>query len=82
MANKGQVTKALQAVGACWAVRTDKFCGADDPLEDQMAGRKTYHVHPDASYPHQDHILRFASLRAIMEWVGEVKAARKAHALQ
>ena len=74
MATKEQITRALQEIGACWAVRTDKFCSKDDPHEDQVAGRKTYHVHPDANWPHQDHILRFASLRAIMAWVSEVKA--------
>lgn len=72
-----RVTKSLLEVGACWAVRSDKYCDANDPYEDQLAGVKTYHVHPDQSYPHQDHIIRFRSLKEILAWTKAVKACNE-----
>lgn len=70
-----RITRSLKRIGACWAVRSDKFCGADDSLEDRMDGRKTYHIHPDASYPHVNSVEQFDSLREIEEWIAEMKAA-------
>lgn len=66
-----RITRNLRRIGACWAVRSDKFCGADDSLEDRLSGHKSYHVHPDAGYPHVGYICQFDSLREIEEWITE-----------
>jgi len=69
-----RITRGLVAIGACWAIRSDKFCGANDPFDDQVAGRKTYHVHADAAEPRQDEIQRFGSLRQLERWIAAQKA--------
>lgn len=66
-----RITRKLAELGMAWAVRSDKFCDPNDPLEDQMAGRKTYHIHPDAARPHQNDIRRFDSLKEVEEWLEE-----------
>ena len=79
MANKkDRVTKGLLEIGACWAVRSDRYCGANDPLEAQIAGERTYHIHPDASYPHQDDILMFRNLDEILGYIKAAKASNAA----
>jgi len=62
-----RITKKLQEQGRAWAVRTDKFI---DPNDD-FGAKPTYHVHPNASYPHQTDICRFDSLNEIEEWLAE-----------
>lgn len=64
-----RITKKLDANGSAWAVRADKYCSADDPLEHQMEGRKTYHIHPDRTHPYSDCILRFRSLSEVELWL-------------
>lgn len=67
-----RITQQLHDIGAAWAVRSDKFCDANDSLEAQQAGRKTYHVHPDREYPHQSDVIRFGSLRTIENWINDL----------
>ena len=64
-----RITQKLGEAGAAWAVQSWKYCGANDPYEDQTRGRKTYHINPDASYPNQNHIQRFGSLDEIERWL-------------
>lgn len=71
MNQKDRITKKLLERGASWAIRSDKFCDPNDSLEAQAAGKKTYHIHPDASYPHWDSVQRFDSLAAIEDWLDE-----------
>lgn len=79
MANRKQVEQGLEDIGACWAVRSDKFCGANDPYDNQLEGKKTYHVHPDAGYPHQGDIKLFDSLDEIWSWVRACKQSAALH---
>jgi len=72
---KARLTRLLGEVGAVWAVTMDKCILPDDPLEDQMAGRKTYHIHPDQSHPHADSIQRFTNLKTLEAWIGEQRPA-------
>lgn len=72
-----RITQRLRKLEMAWAVRSDRFCDANDPLDDQIEGRKTYHIHPNASYPHQLHIVRFDSMREIEEWLKEEVVARE-----
>jgi hypothetical protein len=75
---KDRITKGLKEIGAAWAVRNDRYCSPNDPLEDQVARKRTYHVHPDASYPHQNHIIRFRNLDEIAAYIKVRKAAEAA----
>jgi len=67
--NKRQITEKLIEKGMAWAVRSDKYTDPNDPLEDQVNRRKTWHIHPNASYPHQNDIVRFDTLAEIEEWI-------------
>ena len=78
MKKKDRITKGLREVGAAWAVSNDRYCSPNDPLEDQVEGKCTYHVHPDASYPHQENIVRFRNLDEIAAYIA---ARKKANAL-
>ena len=69
-----RITERLSAIGAAWAVRSDKFCDANDSLEAQQAGRKTYHIHTEAEYPHWNYVERFESLTEIEDWLDEVES--------
>lgn len=66
---KNRITRKITKLGAAWATTSRKHCSPNDPLEDQAEGRKTYHIHPDATHPHQSHIQRFGSLRELEEWL-------------
>lgn len=72
MANRKQVEQGLEDIGACWAVRSDKYVSADNSSYD---AKPCYHVHPDASYPHQNNIKRFESLNEIASWIDASKRA-------
>jgi len=63
------ISKCLKARGAAWAVQAAKYCSPDDPLENQIKGRRTWHIHPDANYPHQNSIKRFDTLDQIEQWL-------------
>ena len=71
MTTRKQVEQGLEDIGACWAVRSDKYVGADDGYD----ARPTYHVHPDAGYPHVNAIKRFESLDELANWIGACKRA-------
>ena len=71
MANRKQVEQGLEDIGACWAVRSDKYISADDGYD----ATPTYHVHPDASYPHVRSIKRFDSLNELASWIDACKRA-------
>lgn len=75
MATRKQIEQGLEDIGACWAVRSDKFCDANDPYEDQIEGRKTYHVHPDRTEPRQNAIKRFDNLDELWSWIDARKRA-------
>lgn len=72
--NKDTITKGLQGIGACWAVTSSKTILPDDGFE----AKPSYHVHPDCSYPHQNHIKRFYSLEEIADYIKARKAAAAA----
>ncbi len=74
---KTKITARLQNIGAAWAIRTDKFCDANDPLENCAAGRKTYHIHPDQSYPHWNSVQRFDTLAEIEDWLATAENRRR-----
>ena len=80
MSRKARITRRLAELGMAWATREDKYISPNDPLEDQIRGRATYHIHPDASYPHESHIKRFASLREIEEYLDACERAEQAAA--
>ena len=69
MNTRANLTERMLRLGMAWALRRDKYVSPDDPLEDQMRGRKTYHVHPDRSYPHQNHVKRFNSMADLEQYV-------------
>jgi hypothetical protein len=68
---RDRISKRLRKAGMAWATSATKHVHPDDPLEDQSAGRKTWHVHPDASYPHTRNVHRFDTLDALEAWLDE-----------
>lgn len=76
-AQKNRITAALLAIGAAWAVTKDKTVLSSDPLEDQIAGRATYHIHPDQSEPRSEHIQRFDSLTELEDWIREQRPPKR-----
>jgi len=74
-AQKDRLTRLLGEIGACWAVTTDKTVLPNDPLEDQIAGRKTYHIHPDKSEPRTGYIQRFTNLKELEAWIRKQRPA-------
>ena len=69
---KQQITQKLQNLGAAWAVTDSKTILPNDGF----GAKPSYHVHPDASYPHQDHIKRFRNLGEV---AGYVEARQQAN---
>lgn len=65
---KERITAKLVRLGAAWAVTQDKYVDPNDPIDDPADQAATYHVHPDASNPHQGDIFRFVTLDALEEW--------------
>ena len=63
---KEQITEKLRRIGACWAIRNDKFCAPED-----SDGRRTYHVHPICKDPQQRYIKRFDTLAEIENWIDD-----------
>ena len=74
MTRKMRITQKLQGLGAAWSVRNDKYLSPDDPL----GSAATYHIHPNAEYPHVRNVVRLTSLRAIEEWIGARRRAAAA----
>jgi hypothetical protein len=71
MATRQQIERGLEEIGACWAVRSDKYISPQDSYD----AKPTYHVHPDAKYPHERAIKRFGSLDSLMNWIDACKRA-------
>ena len=71
---KEQVTKKLEEIGACWAVKAEKYIGVNDP-GNPWERKACWHIHPDCSYPHIDNIQRFNTLQELADWIDEKKAS-------
>jgi len=69
-----RITKRLREAGMAWATSATKCTLPDDPMEDQIAGRKTYHVHPDASHPHSRDVRRFDTLDDLEDYLDDCGA--------
>lgn len=66
-----RITQGLVAIGACWAVTSSKTILPNDGYD----AKPTYHIHPDCSYPHEDAIKRFDTLKQLMHWISLAKQA-------
>jgi hypothetical protein len=75
--NKDKVTKELKAIGAGWAVTSEKCILP----EDEYGAKPEYHIHPNVNFPHQNNVRRFPTLKAIISWVDAVKEAQKGDGL-
>jgi len=76
MANKRQITKGLQEIGAAWAVSADKYICTNHQCCNALEGDKAaYHIHPDASEPRDTYIRRFKSLGEIAAYIKARKQA-------
>lgn len=64
-ARKERITNDLLELGACYAVSSEKTILPNDGY----GARPSYHVHPDASYPHQNSIERFDTLADLEEYI-------------
>lgn len=64
-----RINRKLGELGMSWAVQQGKYVGPNDPLESQIKGRKTYHIHPDKSEPRGDYMVRFDTLNELEEWL-------------
>jgi len=75
MANRRKrISTRLHEAGMAWATSATKHVHPDDPMEDQIARRKTWHVHPDASHPHSRDVVRFDTLDELEDWLDERSA--------
>ena len=70
MSRKEHITQGLVEIGACYAVTDQKTILP----EDGFGAKPTYHVHPDASYPHQNNIITFNTLDEMGGYVKAVKS--------
>lgn len=68
-----QMAKALQSVGACFAVSTAKTILPNDGF----GAKPSYHIHPDSSNPRQDDIERVYSQPQFRDWVRTAKAVKR-----
>ncbi len=66
-----QMVKALDSVGACFAVTTAKYVAVRDGHD----AKPSYHIHPNASYPHENDIVRIYSQEQFIDWIRTMKAA-------
>lgn len=73
-----QMVAALRSVGACFAISTAKYVAANDPFESKPA----YHIHPDASYPHEKNIERAFSQAQLLDWTQTMKAVQRIPGLE
>jgi len=77
MANMNSIGSGLDKIGACFAIRSDKFICANHNCCQPLNGDKpAYHIHPDANSPRQDDIKRFESLTELGSWITMCKAAQ------
>lgn len=72
--SKQQITQKLSELGAAWAVTSAKTVLPNDGFD----AKPTYHVHPDASYPHQNSIKRFDNLNEVAGYVDARERANQA----
>ncbi len=70
---EGQMVQSLKSVGAIFAVSTAKFVSPNDP----HGSKPAYHIHPDASYPHEKDIIRVYSQKQLQDWVRTARAASR-----
>ncbi len=68
-----QMVAALESVGACFATSSAKCILPNDGFDAKPA----YHIHPDASYPHEKDIIRVYSQKQLQDWVRTAKAAKR-----
>jgi hypothetical protein len=68
-----QMSQALKSVGACFAVTSAKTILPNDGFE----AAPSYHIHPDAEYPHEKHIKRVYSQKQLQDWVRTMKAVQR-----
>jgi hypothetical protein len=71
---KQQISKKLVESGAAWAV-TDRKCILPG---DGFGAKPSYHIHPDASHPHENQIRHFSSLDEIEAYASAKLEAKKA----
>ena len=65
MATKRRIERKMEEMGMTWAVRSTKYIAPDDPF----GSSPTWHVHPNAEYPHEENIQRFDTLNDLWEWL-------------
>ena len=68
---QARITEGLLEVGACYATSSAKHVSPNDGF----GAKPSYHIHPDASYPHQDSIETYTSLEELAGYVEARKAA-------
>ena len=77
MSNMNGIQKGLGEIGACFAIRSDKFFCANHNCCQPLDGDKpAYHIHPNSSEPRQDDIKRFESLAELESWIKMCKASQ------
>ena len=74
---KDHITAALDQIGAAWAVTKNKVVLPNDPMEDQVTNRATYHIHPDKAEPRAEYIQRFSSLKELEQWIRDQRPPRR-----
>lgn len=68
-----QMSQALKSVGACFAVSSAKTLLPND----SYGSKASYHIHPNAGYPHEKDIERVYSQEQLKDWVRTMKAAQR-----
>lgn len=77
MSNMPSIKEGLAEIGACFAIRSDKFICANHNCCQPLEGNKpAYHIHPDSNSPRQDDIKRFESQTELESWIKMCKTAR------
>lgn len=78
MKKKERISQGLREIGAAWAVSADRYICTNHQCCNALDGDiRAYHIHPDASYPHQDNIKRFSNLDEIAGYIKASKAVQK-----
>lgn len=70
---KNQMELALEQVGACFAITSAKCILPSDGYD----SKPSYHIHPEASYPHEQDMVRVYSHKQFADWIRTAKAAIK-----
>ena len=67
---KERITKKLHKIGADWfRGNDDKFIDPNDPVEEQLQNRESYHIHPDTNNPILENLVRLHTLTEIEEYI-------------